>query len=74
MSEKWRDSWEKNFDSSLKALNKFKDDLKDRPSLPKITERKFMIYLQLLKAEIEDIQERFSPTLLKEETEEEIHV
>jgi hypothetical protein len=60
MAEKWCESWEKNFDSSYKALSKFKDDLKDRPVLNSITEKRFTIYLDLLSAELEEIKSRFS--------------
>lgn len=59
--DKWCESWEKNFDSSLKALNKFKDDLKGRPQLPNITEKRCSIYLELLSAELEEIKARFNP-------------
>jgi hypothetical protein len=59
MKDKWCESWEKNFDSTLKALNKFKDDLKEKPELPQITEKRFSIYLDLLQAEIEELKTRF---------------
>ena len=62
MSEKWCESWEKNFDSTLKAINKFKDDMKARPELPNITQRRYWIQLQLLQMELKEIEERFGYT------------
>lgn len=58
--EKWADSWEKNFDSSLKAVNRFKDDVKTKPELPEIVRNKYLLYLDLLSAEIADIRHRFT--------------
>lgn len=55
----WCDSFEKNFDSSLKALNKFKDDLKTQPELPEITRKRCTLYLELLQAELEEITLNF---------------
>lgn len=66
MTEKWCESWEKNFDSSLKVLNKFKDDLKDRPTLPMITEKRFVLYLDLISAELDEIKVRFTTQELDE--------
>ena len=58
-AEKWCESWEKNFDSTLKAINKFKDDLKTKPNLPDITRKRFWFQLQLLTLEIAEIEENF---------------
>lgn len=68
--DKWCDSWEKNFDSSLKALNKFKDDIKDKPHLSPITERRYALYLDLLEAEIQDLKSRFTVEKIEQTREE----
>jgi hypothetical protein len=60
MNDKWCESWEKNFDSTLKSLNKFKDDLKNRPrNLTDLTEKRCSLYLELLMVELEEIKINF---------------
>lgn len=62
MSEsKWCESWEKNFDSTFKAIGKFKDDLKQKPSdLNAKTQKRVKAYIDLLIMELDEIQDQIS--------------
>jgi hypothetical protein len=58
--DKWCESWEKNFDTTIKALSKMKDDLKNKPSnLNYTTHRRFALHLELLAMEVEEMKENF---------------
>lgn len=63
---KWCESWEKNFEATLKAMNKFKDDLKSQPDLPGITSKRCYLYLELLFTELEEIKSNFKYTKAEE--------
>lgn len=55
-------TWEKNFDSSLKAIKKFKEDTGTRPLLTPTTEQKYEIQLNLLMLELTEMIEIFQRT------------
>lgn len=52
-------NWEKNFESSLKVIRKFKDDVRARPILAPTTEAKFEQYLTILILELTETLEQF---------------
>lgn len=55
----WAENWDKNFETALKVLNKIKDEIKDKPNLESYTEKRFILQLELLLAEMEEISYRF---------------
>lgn len=58
---KWCESWEKNFDSTFKAISKFKDDVKQKPSnLSTKTQNRVKTYLDLLIMELDEINDQFN--------------
>jgi hypothetical protein len=59
MNEEFVSNWEKNFESSLKTVKKFKEDMKARPKLTPTTESKFETYLNVLILEITETLEQF---------------
>ena len=56
---KWCESWEKNFDATFKAVGKFKDDMKQKPSnLNSKTQKRVRTYIDLLIMELDEIREQ----------------
>lgn len=49
---KWISNWEKNIDSTLKAIKKLREDLETNPKLTNSTTQKYHLYIRLLLAEI----------------------
>lgn len=58
--DEWAQSWEKSFDSSYKSIKRFHDDIKAfQGAIPTSTFKKCQVNIQLLMAELEEIQEKF---------------
>jgi hypothetical protein len=56
---KWIANWEKNFDSTIKAVKKFKEDLLTKPTLSETTAKKYRLYLDLLDTELKEVREMY---------------
>jgi hypothetical protein len=54
---KWITNWEKNFDATIKAVKKFKEDLLTKPTLSDTTAKKYRLYLDLLDTELQEVRE-----------------
>ena len=66
---KWCESWEKNFDSTFKAIGKFKDDLKTIPhDLNSKTQSRVKTYINLLMMELDEIQEEINKSCVEDDS------
>jgi len=57
---KWFSNWEKNFETALKSVKKFREDLSGKPKFTKATAEKYRLYFMLLEAEIIELKEYYN--------------
>ena len=56
---KWFSNWEKNFETGLKAIKKFREDMSSKPKFSTATAEKYRLYFRLLEAEIIELKEYY---------------
>lgn len=56
---KWFQNWEKNFETTLKAIKKFREEFDGRPNFTKTTAKKYALYFDLLEQEIIELKELY---------------
>jgi hypothetical protein len=69
---KWFSNWEKNFETTLKAVKKFREDLTTKPTFTLATAEKYRLYFRLLEAEMIELKEYYDemePKRLSEKVE-----
>lgn len=68
---KWFQDWEKNFESTLKDLKKFREYLDNKPKLTTITATKYGLYFRLMEQEILELMHMYDelePVLTNEKS------